>query len=392
MTKIRVSILLLTFLVVGLGGYFLSFIGKGYRFDFKSLSFVPRGLMVASSQPQGAQVLVDGELKTATNATIPLTPGTYDITIKREGYLTWQKRLTIEKEVVTQADAYLFPSVPSLSAVTYLGAYSPTSSHDNSKIAYAVPENKENQEKAGLWIMDFVDLPLGFTREPRQITDGDLTIASWIWSPDSRQILLTTPKGVYLLDAGTFTPQSKLTNVTTQKEKILSSWKLEEEKKLKAKSARLPEALQDLLTRKAKDVLFSPDDTKILYTASGSADLAENLIPPLPGSSTQEQVRHIKEGNIYIYDIKEDRNFYIADQSANLKIKVSWFPTSRHVVIAEEGKITVMDYDGTNKQVVYSGPYVAPYGLSMTNPSKLLILTNLGNNSSISNLYTISLR
>jgi len=381
MTKIRVFIFLLTIVVVAGLGLIASLYARGYRFDVETLRFVPNGLLVVKSNPDGAQVFIDAELKTATNATIPLPPGTYDVEIRKEGYFPWKKRLVIEKEIVTEADASLFKTVPSLSAITYSGVVNPVASEDLTKIAYAVP-------KTGLWVIETVNLPLGFTRNPRRITDGDLTNASWEWSPNGREILLITKTGIFLLDASRFTPQNQRVNIASTKAEILAEWEKERERKLAAQIKNLPKELVDILERKTNSITFSPDETKILYTASGSADLAENLIKPLPGASTQKQERQIKAGKTYVYDIKEDRNFLISNSAATLR----WFPTSRHLVLAEEGKIIIMDYDGTNRQEIYSGSYLAPYAFPTVSRERLLILTNLGADSVLPNLYSLSLK
>ncbi len=381
MTKIRVLIFLLTIVVVGSLGTIISLYAKGYRFDVKTFRFEPNGLLVIKSDPDGAQVFINTELKTATNATVPLPPDTYDVEIRKEGYLSWKKRLVIEKEIVTEANASLFKAVPSLSAVTFSGNINPVPTNDLTKIAYAVP-------KTGLWVIETVNLPLGFAKDPRQITDGDLTGAFWEWSPNGREILLITKTGIFLLDAGHFTPQNQRVNITSGKTEILAEWEKERKIKLAAQIRGLPEELVDILERKTDLITFSPDKTKILYTASSSAELSDNLIKPLPGASTQKQERQIKAGKAYVYDIKEDRNFSISNSAATLR----WFPTSQHLVLAEDGKITIMDYDGTNRQEVYSGSYIAPHAFPTVNKERLLILTNLGADSVLSNLYSLSLK
>ncbi|MEK7127877.1 MAG: hypothetical protein AAB838_04115, partial [Patescibacteria group bacterium] len=73
--------------------------------------------------------------------------------------------------------------------------------------------------------------------------------------------------------------------------------------------------------------------------------------------------------------------------------KVQWFVTSRHLVINEGKQISVMEYDGTNKAVVYAGPFVDNYVYVWPNWSKIVILTNLNTASTVGeNLYTINLR
>lgn len=403
MTKIRVFLFLLTILVVGTIATFVGFYARGYRFDIQEFRFAPNGILIVKSNPDGAQLFINGEFKTATNATVRLSPGTYDVAVRKEGYHAWEKRLVVEKEVVTEAEAQLFRVVPSLSAVTFSGVISPTPSRDQSKIAYVVPfDNANNGTKAGLWVMETADLPLGFSRDPRRVTDGDLTDATWEWSPDGREILLTTQVGVYLLDAGTFTPQNQRVNVASRKDQILETWEEDEKQRLTGKVRSLPEPLKDLLLRESSAVVFSPDENRILYTASGSANLAPELIKPVPGASTQKQVRDIKPGNTYVYNIKEDRNFLIDTQGETLDItggssvdserKLSWFPSSNHLVYAEKDRIIVMDMDGTNRQEVYSGSYVSPSAFATLTVDRLLVLTNLGANSSLPNLYSLSIK
>jgi len=87
MPKIRILIFLSTVAVVGALAIFASYIARGYIFDTQTFSFTPRGILVVNSDPNGAQIFIDGELKTATNATLRLAPGTYDVEIKKESYL-----------------------------------------------------------------------------------------------------------------------------------------------------------------------------------------------------------------------------------------------------------------------------------------------------------------
>jgi dipeptidyl aminopeptidase/acylaminoacyl peptidase len=389
MKKLRVLIFLSTILIVGGIGLVATYFARGYRIDQKTLTLTPRGLLVANSDPTGAQVIINGDLKTATNATISLSPGIFDVTIKKEGFLPWNKRLTIDREIVTQIDVSLFSSAPSLSAITFAGAFSPSVSPDGTKVLYAVPESPGSEDKSGLWILETVNLPLGFNREPRRVTDGDMSHSSWEWSPDSREILLTTQSGLFLLNSAEFTPQAKRVNVSTQKEKIRNDWKDEKQKRQDAQLSRLPAEYQDIFKFKTSKLQFSPNENKILYTASSSANLKEGLIPQLPGSSTQKQTRQLKANKQYVYDIKEDRNFEIADATQPLY----WFPTSHHLIVPEENKISIVDYDGTNKQIVYSGNYIFPHAYATNANNRLLILTSLGgSDGALTNLYSLGIK
>ena len=403
MTRTRIFIFLSTVFIVLSIGLVLSLYARGYRFDTQTTSFTPNGLLVIKSDPDGAQVIVNGELKTATNATIPLPPATYDVSVQKEGFISWNKRLTIDKEIVTESTAHLFKSAPSLSAITFSSSIKPTPSRDFSKIAYAVPPDpiNNNIEKTGLWVMEMINLPLGFSREPHRITDGDMRYADWEWSPDGREILLTKKIGVFILPSGEFTPQNRLINIAGQKDEILAEWEDESVKKLESQLERLPEEFEKIMERKASTILISPDKDMVLYTASGSATIPNDLIRPLPGASTQKQERNLETGNTYVYDVKEDRNFLIDSEDSLIvdggfislaKRRLSWLPTSRHLILAEDEKVIVMDYDGTNRQLVYAGSYVSPNAFPTLSTDRLIILTNLGANSSPPNLYSLSIK
>jgi len=381
MTKIRVLFFVITLIVVGSVGLFASYYAKGYRLDLKTFKFQPNGILVLKSEPDGASVYIDGTLKTATNASISISPGTYDVEVRKDGYFNWYKRLTIEKEIVTEADISLFKNVPSLSPVTSSGAVNPVMSEDGSKIVYT-------QGTDGLWGLDTFRLPLGFGGGPKEITDGDLTGASYVFSPDGRQIMVTLSNSIFLLDTGSFTPQNQRVNLASNASKTLAAWKIEEDTKNQNLIKNLPPDVNDILSRKTSDFTFSPDSDMILYTASSSATLPEGLAAPLPGASTQKQERDIQIGRTYVYDIKEDRNFLITDQP----VTVRWMSGSGHLLLAQVGQVAVMDYDGTNRQIIYSGSYFAPNAFPFTNTTKILILTNLGAPTGTPNLYTLTVK
>lgn len=404
MQKLRILILIITLLVVGGGAYVISYFARGYRIDTDKLALSPNGLLVVKSDPDGAQIYIDGEFKTATNATIHLAPGDYDVSIKKEGYKDWANRLHIEKEVVTETTAHLFRSAPSLSPVNFDATLSPIPSRDMTKIAYIIPQTpgvSKKDDKSGLWVIEMLNLPLGFSRDPRRITDGDLKDAEIIWSPDGREILISTKQFSYLLNTGVFTPETNRVNTSSTKTEILDKWNKEIEVRTQAQLSKLPEEMESILTHKAESISFSPDEDMILYTASQSAKINDNLIKELPGSSTQKQERDIKQGKTYIYDIKEDRNFLIDDKGPSIitggystlvQKRISWMPTSRHILIAEPNKITIFDYDGTNRQEIYSGNYVSPFAFPTLSTDRILILTNLGANSNPTNLYSIIIK
>jgi len=389
MAKTRVILSFLTLLVVGFFGLLAIFYARGYRVDSKTFRILPKGILVVKTDPTGAQIFLDGKLSGASDSNFSLLPGTYDVAIKKDGFIPWSKRLTIEKETVTQVDINLFKTTPSFSPITTSGAFGPAASPNFSQIAFAVlPGPDVDTDKIGLWLIDNINFPLGFGRDPKRITDGDLTGASWQFSPDGRQILFTTTSGSFLLESGGFTPQAQWINIASKKKVTLASWQTEKQTKLAGQIKNLAPEIADILQRKASFISFSLDESRVLYTASASATLPDNLIKALPGASTQPQDRDIVIDRTYVYDIKEDRNFLISDWPL---VRIFWLENN-NLVAVEEDKLTILDYDGTNRQNVFSGQFIAPFVFPYLNASKLLILTNLGAISQHPNLYSLSIK
>jgi hypothetical protein len=153
------------FVTIGTIGAIL--FARGYRPDLNGKTLQPSGILVANSFPDGAQLLINGNLKTATNSTINLDPGTYNVEIKKDGFIPWEKTLQVEAEIVTRATATLFPSVPSLRAITSSGASRPTLSPDGTKIAYHQTDEKGTK----LFVLDLNESTFGFiNRDPKLLS------------------------------------------------------------------------------------------------------------------------------------------------------------------------------------------------------------------------------
>ena len=111
-------------IIFGTAAVIISY-GRGYRFNFSDKQVNSTGLVVAQSDPSGAQIIVDGKVKTATQATLTLSPGWYTVSISKEGFQPWKKRVKVQGEVVTKIDALLPPVNPSLTAITVSGIVRP---------------------------------------------------------------------------------------------------------------------------------------------------------------------------------------------------------------------------------------------------------------------------
>ncbi len=375
--------------------YAISLIARGYRFSVKGgLVLNPTGMISAISRPKGASVYIDNKLVTATDDTLNLTPGVYSLKINKDGFLPWQKTITIKPETVYQADIQLFSAVPDLKPLTLTGAINPSSNLDNTKIVYAVASASATKDN-GLYLIESNGLPISLIRGISRQLSPNTSNVNWSkfifsFSPNSREILATSIDGKtnYLLNLNTTIDTSKLTNDTDKLSDIKQDWQNQTTVLLSAKIDRIPKEIQTLVaTSSAKDIQFSSDENKILYLAQSDGDITKNIITPPPAQSTQNQNRAVKKDNYYVYDIKDDTNFLLGYKD-NLS-NPGWLPNSNNIIFVQNQNLNVIDYDGTNKQTLFSSNFDPNCVYPWVDGSKIVILTS-AYPSAPANLYTIS--
>mgnify|MGYP001615929300 FL=1 len=409
--------------------------GRGYRINVnKPTQINATGIISATSDPVGAQVLVDTKLKTATNNSFAISPDWYTVRIIKEGYIGWEKKVRVQGEVVTRADAYLFPTNPSLSPITTSGLLVPTLSPDGGKIAFVVPADatRDGNKKPGLYTLELSDRPLGRNRDPKFIAEGNFTPnVTLLWNPNYTEIILSDRSiatSYDLADTTRIVALSPLTLATR-----LADWKKETDLRNLQKLAAFKASFIDVATSSTSIISFSPDESKLLYEATAAATIPQVIVPPMIGTNPTEETRTITPGNLYVYDSKEDKNYLLlSDKEVKSLLPtptpspkssrpgppsigllsreagsrfagdigysiapngLAWFPTSRHLLLTGNGKIDVMEYDRTNWTTLYSGPFDGSFLAPWPSGSRLVILTNLNPGAStLPNLYTVNLR
>ncbi|OGH48239.1 MAG: hypothetical protein A3A51_04440 [Candidatus Levybacteria bacterium RIFCSPLOWO2_01_FULL_39_10] len=392
--QLILSIAIFTGLVVAT--IFVILYGKGYRFGFQEsgIELKGTGLLVAKSVPEGAQVFVDGKLKTATDTTINMPPGEYDLKIVKEGYFPWEKKVVIHAEIVTLVDALLIPIAPKLESITDLGAQNPTIDPTLTKIAFTVSSG--SAERNGIYVFDMgSNRILALQGSSTQIIDDsfdEFSKADISWSPDGKDIIATISgtfsDTTYLLD--TDRSNQPPNNVSDSLAEIDESWQEIADARERSIRNSLPRKVRDLADGNFNILSISPNQEKILYTASRSATLPPAIEPKLIGVNSTAETRDIVEGEIYIYDVAEDRNYEMEEE--NFEETVSWLNTSRHIMFVRDNALHFMDFDGLNDTVVYAGPFEHEFIFPWPDSTRIVILTNLGNTNTLPNLYTIILR
>lgn len=423
---------------------------KGYRPTLNG-EIRGTGLLATNSFPEGAQVYIDGKLTTATDDTLNINPKTYFVEIRKDGYHPWSKELTIEAELVTQTNATLFPTVPSLSPLTFTGAINPIPSPDGNKISFAVASASAST-KNGLYTQELSSNPLAFNRSPRQIAQNtqefDFAKATITWSPDSSEMVASFPNDRHiLLEAVRFNNPSSYVDITIRLPLIFKEWEEELARDERAKLLELPDFMIKIATKSATNLYVSPDEERVLFQATQSTSIPTGLVPNLPSENTQPEDRQLTPGNFYVYDIKEDRNYLIHESqlpevlddqvtiekrmlledilhpipaeltsspsafkslSSGMTINdtlhlfnaqyssihvssIQWFPDSYHLIITTDTGIDIVEFDNTNRTTIYSGPFDKSFVYPWPNNSNLVTLIQFSPDTP-PNLYAIELK
>lgn len=381
--------------------------GRGYRVNTDQKSINSTGILSAVSSPDAASIFIDSKLKAATNGSFSLSPGWYMLRISKEGYQSWEKRIKIQGEVVTSIDALLIPQNPSLRSLTVSGVMVPTLSPSGTKVAYVVPKEESTssgtlKSRVGVWVYELRNGPLGGSSDPKQIYSSnekyDWTSSSLLWSPDEKQVLLITKnkagkndKITSALQLSTENPDAYTPSVTSSLDTILADWESLKKQKQDQLISPLSPTITDFLESFTDNIVYSPDNQKILYLATASSTLKPVILPPIIGSNPTEETRSILPDKYYTYDIKEDKNYFVTDKKS-ISAPPVWYPDSKRIVMIENVSIDIIDYDGTNKRTAYSGPFEKNIVFPWTSSGRLVILTNLNKPQQLPNLYEVDIR
>lgn len=384
----RFLVTLITIVVIATAASVAIFFAKGYTLSTGDKIIVGTGIINISSEPDAASVFIDGHLTTATNATISsLRPKDYNVKVVREGFIPWEKTITVKEGLVTPIKITLFPSIPTIYPLTFSSVANPTLSPDGSKLSFVVPSKAvsgEANKKGGIWVWTLIrNQPIAFARsaEPHQIATSqfiDFSKATLQFSPDSKQVLAKivneqypTASDNYLLNADSMNSDPR--DITPILDPTMKGW----EEDVEAKEAVRVTAIKDVKLSKVASssalLHWSPDETKFMARK-------EEV-------SVEETKKGLVQG-IKVYDLEEEKEYELPPAKIHI-----WLPDSLHIILVEENSISVMDYDGTNKAVIYAGSFLDGFVFPWPDSSRLVIISSFPTpTASEPNLYGINLR
>ncbi len=380
----RFIITIITLLAIAATAAIAIFLAKGYTFSPKEKRIVGTGIITVSSVPDAASVYIDGHLTTATDATVPsLPPKSYSVRVVKEGFIPWEKQIEVKEGLVTPVKVTLFPAIPTIYPLTFTGVENPILSPDGGKLAYIVPGLAK---KGGIWVWTQTrNQPISFARsaEPHQITQNtllDLSQATLRWSADSKQVLATVGNNNYLLESDRLNSDPR--DITPVLESTLTTW--EEDSQNKEASRVL--AVKDINLRKiassAAEIRWSPDETKFMAVAKSDIKPTENITNP-----ENDGILKTKE-TVKVYDLEEKKEYILPQAEGYM-----WLPNSTHIIMVEKGTISVIDFDGTNKAVIYAGSFKDDFVFPWLDSSRLVIISSFPTpTASEPNLYGINLK
>ena len=385
---------------------------RGYRLDIKKKSVTATGIIAVDSSPKTAKIYVNGELKGVTDMNLTLPPGKYTVEVKKDGYMDWKKSISLKGELVMTLDATLFPQNASLTPLTNLGVGKIISIDQTGR--HILFSQTGNEEKDGIYVFDQSKRPFSLFPPLKLLilkknlpANTDLYETKVTFSPDYKEgifeFLVDTQTIAY--DMG-FDEEIKTPfDVTTSQTSLSQAWKEEREREAVKILEALPKDMRAIASDSFHIISFAPDKTKFLYEVSTTEALPPIIIPPLISANQETEERNLTPGDFYIYDIKEDKNFkldikqedFTKDKDiSNFKFQIEnyikWYPDSQHVVLNEQTQTSIMEYDNSNKQVIYSGPHEQDF-LDIALDGKLLILANLNPQTNKSpDVYAVGIR
>lgn len=415
---------------------------RGYRLNILQNQITSSGLVAVTSNPKSAKIYIDGDFEGVTDTTVYLQPGTYSFTIIKDGYFPWKKTVAVKGEIVYSVDATLYPINSSLNPLTNIGIersvrfgvgeqkallFSKKRSIDEIEEATVI-KDATSEKRDGLFVFDpnnravTIFSPLTSVAEykvfPVELIPQNISI---VFSPNYDQAILfvllsenpdnsnnienqnpeLAPSNKYpqIYDSAFLISLNSYNDspldVTASAGSLIDAWAQKKSKNIDDLVSSYSKKIQLFLKESTAMIDISQDKNLIMYSATAEATLTQVLKNSLIGSNQTEDVRSTEVDSIYVYDVKEDRNYKITDQNAdpNDEIGAIFFhPNSRNIVYSKEDNIVIADFDGLNRQRVYSGPFTKDF-LAITNDGRLIILTNLNpSQNKVGDIYAVGIR
>lgn len=326
--------LLVGYVLIGLailiGTVVLLYQAYGFGID-KDGEVVQSGLVFVSSQPNGAEIVIDNKpYKDTTNSRMQLPEGEYDLAVRREGYRPWQRKIEVDGGSVSRYDYPLL--IPNTLAPTAVKNYtaSPAFSTQSPDRRWVLV-----QQPGSLLAFDMYDIG-DFEQVAARTTNFSLPQAvvaasdgeqSWKlveWSTNNRHVVLehTYPGGSEYVLVDRLEPQESLNltktlglaagQVLTLRDKKFDKYYIHDPAAKTVSSGSVQEAtvLTPVLTGVVAFKSYGND--KLLYATDAGAP-AGKVLTMLRDGDTTYAIQELTAGAPYLLDLaRYDGKWYVA--------------------------------------------------------------------------------
>lgn len=315
---------------------------QGYRFNRYEGQLEQGGLVQFNSVPGDASILLDGsQLGIRTQNRLTITAGTHTITMRKDGYYDWSKKVTVEAgSVVWLHYVRLIPKQLTVDTpVSLAGATSSAVSYDDKKLAVvekpSVPSFEIVNVDTDTPQKTLVSLPNGTYTAPAANEGQAFELSTW--AHDNRYILIKHTYGskVEWLSVDTAN-QNTVKNITR------------------------------LLGVAATTVLYAKDDANTLFILDGNADVRKANVDQKTLSGPLAQ-------NVESFDLYDNSTLVYVTKPTVTNTKY----TAAYLTLGAKKPRIVAEYDNATSGAVRFaiGSYNGGHYLAVTSGDTLHVLT-----------------
>lgn len=364
------------------------FFAKGYRIDIGNQNLEQTGILTVNSVPEGALIYLNEIPQDVTDNSIQgLKPASYELRLEKEGYHSWTRSIEVSVGRVTQHTALLISLFPELKPLTLTGVNNPLVSSDGQKIVYTTSQEQNNlPTQSGIWLLELTSRPFNIVSRPTLLLTDTPTFpysaAKISWGGDNQSLVLEMPDStllLYDLQAGQTQPLSPENKFILEED-----WAQLAQKNEDLLRERFSTAIQDELPDRELNGIWSPDQTKILYSQLENDIRTYHIVDLNP-----------TEFSLPVQSVDDIKRYIPYSEPIEQEATVLWHPDSMHLFIIEksgdsQGSISILELDGKNRTSLYNGKIADQNVFTHPDGNKILIHTNFTSDQSQSNLYSLT--
>ncbi|MDB5166164.1 MAG: hypothetical protein JWM37_236 [Candidatus Saccharibacteria bacterium] len=301
----------------------------GFGLD-RNGQLIQNGLVYFSSQPGGADIIINGKKDGATNSRLNLPAGNYQISLKRDGYRDWNRNITIEGGQVARYDYPLLVPTTLQTTSKHTFAKTPLLATESPSRRWLLVANLPDGTATGL---RFTQYDLQNPKDPAttfvlpnnvaNVTSESSGFSIVDWSNDNRHLLLKYNDRFIMLDRNDPSQSFDLTarlgttvgDIRLQDKKF-DAYFLYDAAAQTVSSATLNDPTPKSLAQSVLAFNTYGADVVLYATSAGAVEGKSNIVLLQDGST--HYIRSVPAGSQYLLDLtRYDGDWIVAAGAAN---------------------------------------------------------------------------